>query len=119
MSMVRHHFVMKNGIPKKYSNMKVLLSSNVNILKQGKELYQANCMACHGSSGRGDGPLSETLTPSPIDLSRFTKMHMATDSYLFWTISEGGEPVESDMPAFKDVLNAEEMSKIILYIRQL
>lgn len=119
MSMVRHHYVMRNGIPDKYSKMKVSLTPTPERLKQGKKLYQTNCMACHGTSGRGDGPAAKSLTPSPIDLVRFTKMHMATDGYLFWTISEGGTPIKTAMPAFKDSLKKAEMSKIILYIRQL
>ena len=30
-------------------------------IAEGKELYQAQCVACHGASGRGDGPSSYTL----------------------------------------------------------
>jgi hypothetical protein len=119
MSMVRHKYVMRNGVPKKYSRLKVNLSPTSEIIGQGKKLYEANCLTCHGASGRGDGPAGQNLTPSPIDLTRSTKMRMATDSYLFWTISEGGAPVNTAMPGFKSSLKQEEISKIILYIRQL
>jgi len=30
-------------------------------VERGRELYQAQCVACHGASGRGDGPSSFTL----------------------------------------------------------
>src|SRR5258706_348194 len=30
-------------------------------LAQGKELFIAACLPCHGASGRGDGPVSATL----------------------------------------------------------
>lgn len=38
------------------------------------------------------------------------------DAYTFWAVSEGGEPVGSDMPSFKGVLSEEERWQIILYI---
>ncbi len=46
-------------------------------------------------------------------------MPMATDSYLLWTLSEGGAPVGSAMPPFKGLLSEEEMWKIIRYLREL
>lgn len=39
----------------------------------GKEEYQANCAACHGSSGKGDGPQAEMLATKPADLSMLAK----------------------------------------------
>lgn len=38
------------------------------------------------------------------------------DAYTFWAISDGGEPVGSAMPAFKEVLSDTERWQIILYI---
>jgi mono/diheme cytochrome c family protein len=46
-------------------------------------------------------------------------MPMASDSYLFWTISEGGAPVGSAMPPFKQTLTDDEIWKIITYVRTL
>ena len=35
-------------------------------VRQGQNLYATNgCGSCHGPDGRGDGPLSKTLTPPP------------------------------------------------------
>jgi mono/diheme cytochrome c family protein len=39
--------------------------------------------------------------------------------YLFWTISEGGAPVGSAMPPFKQTLNEGDIWKIITYLRAL
>src|SRR5215212_9425610 len=38
-------------------------------LARGASVYQANCASCHGSLGRGDGPLAGSLNPRPADLS--------------------------------------------------
>ncbi len=45
------------------------------------------------------------------------RMPMAVDEYLLWTISEGGKPFETDMPAFKDVLTPEEIWQVIAFMR--
>jgi mono/diheme cytochrome c family protein len=35
----------------------------------GKMDYEANCAACHGRNGKGDGPLSTELRTKPPDLT--------------------------------------------------
>jgi mono/diheme cytochrome c family protein len=35
----------------------------------GRAIYNDNCTACHGVSGKGDGPNAADLTPKPADLS--------------------------------------------------
>jgi len=41
-------------------------------LELGKAVYEggAGCVACHGQSGRGDGPVAFALNPKPRDLTR-------------------------------------------------
>lgn len=39
----------------------------------GAILYQRYCAACHGRTGRGDGPAASALTPPPTDLTRVEK----------------------------------------------
>ena len=38
------------------------------------------------------------------------------DGYNFWSISEGGEPMGSSMPSFKDMLSAKQRWQVLLYI---
>ena len=38
----------------------------------GKTAFEANCAACHGVSGHGDGPLAQTFNPPAAD---FTTAH--------------------------------------------
>ncbi len=119
MSMQRHHYVMRNGLPGEYAGKRNPLGNSAEDLARGKTLYQSNCAACHGAQGRGDGPAGESLNPRPANIARFAKMPMASDPYLYWTISEGGTPVKSAMPPFKSVLKEQEIWQIIAYLRRM
>lgn len=39
-------------------------------LPTGRALFMENCASCHGSAGRGDGPLAAGLPRPPADLTR-------------------------------------------------
>jgi mono/diheme cytochrome c family protein len=39
---------------------------------EGAKLYATLCAACHGVSGRGDGPAAGAMTPPPTDLTQST-----------------------------------------------
>ena len=119
MSMARHRYVMRNGVPSDYSSSKNPLSATEGRLRDGRMLYEANCSTCHGATGQGDGPAGTNLNPRPSNLARFIRMPMATDPYLFWTISEGGTPIQSAMPPFKTALSEKEVWEIIGYLRSM
>ena len=36
------------------------------LLTRGREIYLARCVACHGTLGRGDGPLAANLIGPPV-----------------------------------------------------
>lgn len=36
---------------------------------KGKTLYETNCSSCHGTSGKGDGPVGVALQPAPRDFT--------------------------------------------------
>ena len=38
----------------------------------GSQLFRAHCAPCHGSTGRGDGPIAAQMRKTPPDLTRFT-----------------------------------------------
>jgi mono/diheme cytochrome c family protein len=118
-SMRRHHYAMKRGLPDSFQGLDNPLPAVVSVLAVGQHVYEQNCSACHGDEGRGDGPAADSLSPRPANLRHLMRMPMmASDAYLFWTIAEGGEPVDTDMPAFRDALTTEEIWSAIQYIRQ-
>ena len=116
-SMIRHHYAMRNGIGSEYSSMKNSLVMNEETFNSGKSLYEENCSSCHGSSGCGDGQAGKELNPRPAKIANISKLPMASDGYLFWTIYEGGTPIQTAMPAFKGSLTQEEIWEIIIYLR--
>lgn len=42
-------------------------------MSAGQQYFQRYCSACHGLSGRGDGPAAPALRPPPADLTRIAQ----------------------------------------------
>ena len=82
----------------------------------GQALYVENCVPCHGTEGRGDGPNSTTFNPPPAD---FASGHTGThpDGDLFFWIQNGIE--DTPMPAFEDQFSREEIWHLVNYVRRL
>lgn len=119
MATLRHQYFMQYGIPPKYADQVDPLPDTAANVSAGKKLYEASCASCHGPSGLGNGPAGQALNPPPANIAATSQMPMATDGYLYWTIAEGGAPLHSAMPAFKDTLKPDAIWQIILYLRQL
>jgi hypothetical protein len=117
-SMVRHHFVRHHGIDPRYAAKVNPLNATAANLQEGKRLYEQHCTICHGPTGGGDGEAGKTLTPPPPNIAALGKMPTATDGYVYWTIAEGGVPVGTAMPPFKNLLKEDEIWKLILYLRE-
>jgi mono/diheme cytochrome c family protein len=117
MGMARHMYFMRNGVPAAYRGKSSPLAPTAQDIREGAELYADNCATCHGDRGYGDGEGGRELSPRPANLARMIRMPMMTDRYLFWTLAEGGEPVGSAMPAFKDGLSDNEIWTVIAAMR--
>lgn len=39
----------------------------------GKREFESNCAACHGPTGKGNGPVTDLLKKSPPDLTQLAK----------------------------------------------
>ncbi len=83
-------------------------------IARGKELYVQGCVACHGVTGKGNGPASVALDPKPADHTS-PKMLEETDGSLFWKISTG----RGAMPTFEDTYPAEDRWHLVNYVRTL
>lgn len=84
---------------------------NANTLAAGQKLYTNNCLTCHGSSGRGDGPGGASLEKKPADLSSLVKGQ--SDGALFWKISEGRSP----MVSWKGSLSETQRWELVNYVK--
>ena len=40
-------------------------TSSLEMINKGRELFKANCSACHGDNGQGNGPSASMLNPKP------------------------------------------------------
>jgi putative copper export protein/mono/diheme cytochrome c family protein len=85
---------------------------------RGETVFAANCVACHGPSGRGDGPAAAGLRIKPADL---TMPHIweHTDGEMFWWLSHGIEDPEGGMamPGFAATLSADDRWALIDFLR--
>lgn len=115
--MQRHWTFMNGNIPRAYVGLKNPLDESDETIARGEKLYAANCARCHGHEGMGEGEAGNDLYPSPALLAFVVQMPIALDSYLMWTVSEGGEDFNTEMPAFKDTLSQGEIWQIIAYMR--
>lgn len=89
--------------------------------KAGKTKYDANCVGCHGATGKGDGPAAAALNPKPGDMTDGKVMKALTDKYLFDIIKDGGAAVKKAaiMPGSAKKFSDQEISDIVAYIRSL
>lgn len=83
---------------------------------QGRELYAANCVACHQTSGRGDPALAPALRSSPWVLGSDEKLARILLHGLNGPIDVLGQHFESEMPAF--ALGDAELAAILTYVRR-
>lgn len=78
-------------------------------------LFEQLCVACHGKTGRGDGPAAVALNPKPADLGD-PKFHGArTDAQLLEVIASG----KGLMPPLGKQLSKEQIESLVRYIRSL
>jgi mono/diheme cytochrome c family protein len=91
--------------------------------KKGKEKYMENmrCSACHGDSGKGDGPAAFALNPKPRNYTDCAVMGKKPDAELFKVIKEGGPAVGLSplMAPFGSQLNDKEVWDVVAFIRSI
>jgi mono/diheme cytochrome c family protein len=88
--------------------------ANADTTAAGKKIFASSCLACHGATGKGDGPAANALTPKPRDLS-VPAIQNQTDGSMFWKITTGKAP----MPAFEKLIAENDRWNVINYVRTL
>lgn len=81
---------------------------------KGKTVYGTYCANCHGLTGKGDGPIGQSLLPPAANL---TTSGNKSDTELLKTI-QNGRPGTA-MPSWKGDLSAQDILNVLSYIRTL
>jgi cytochrome c oxidase cbb3-type subunit 3 len=83
---------------------------------RGEQLFQENCAFCHAADGTGKNWIGSFLNPHPRNLTDPQVMSTMTKASLKTVIQEGLPG--TTMPAWKNVLNNEQIASIIAYINR-
>jgi len=89
------------------------------MIERGREIYKANCAACHGDTGKGDGPGAGVLKPPPRDHTDKAYMDTLSDKEIGDIIKMGGairgKPLMPSHPQF----NPDDLAAVVAYVRSL
>lgn len=75
---------------------------------RGAQLYAQHCIACHGRSGQGDGPIAAQLAVAPPDLTALSIANRGVfpaDDVMAQIYGYHGRYVAGAMPEFGPVLD--------------
>lgn len=82
-------------------------------ISRGHAAFRENCVACHGATGDGRGPMAKDLKVPPADL---TAPHVGTHTLgdIFHWLTFGGQ--SGVMPAFGNLLEQDDRWDVINYL---
>jgi mono/diheme cytochrome c family protein len=89
------------------------------VLAKGKSIYKANCVACHGESGKGDGPAAGVLKPKPRDHTDAVYMSTISDEEMGKVIRFGGAIKGKPLMPSNPQINGKDLEALIAYTRSL
>jgi mono/diheme cytochrome c family protein len=101
------------AVPTSEKTKKSPIAASPKVAEQGKKVAQANCVACHGTTGKGDGPAAIALNPKPADWTS-KKVQDETDGEVFWKITTG----RGAMPSWKHLSESDRWA-LVQHIRTL
>lgn len=83
-------------------------------LAEGRRLYEANCAACHGARGLGDGPQAQGLTPPAAPVGDASAMVDVTPALMYRIISVG--IAGTSMAGWAANLSPDQRWNVVAYI---
>lgn len=99
--------------PEAARKLKNPVAADKTSLEEGKQLYERQCLVCHGEKGDGNGPWVDKLPTKPGNFTDAKRMGGMTDGELFWKISKGRD----QMPPFEYTLTEKARWQLVNFIR--
>jgi mono/diheme cytochrome c family protein len=89
----------------------VIGSPSVSQAQDGQKIFSVKCAACHGETGKGDGPLAKNFDPKPRDLCLPEFWQGDVDKKISDSVIKG----KGQMVPIK--LSPEELKAVIAYMK--
>ena len=89
------------------------------VLDRGAALYKANCVACHGETGKGDGPGAGVLKPPPRDHTNRPYMSTLSDKDIGDIVKMGGAMKGKPLMPSHPQISGDDLSALVAYVRSL
>lgn len=87
-------------------------------LEEGRQIFETNCVACHGAGGKGDGAAAAAMEPKPRDLTDAAYMKGRPLATLRQVITEGGQSagLSPMMMGWKASLSPDQIESVLMYV---
>jgi mono/diheme cytochrome c family protein len=95
------------------TKLKNPVASSPEAIAQGKKLFMIYCTPCHGSEGKGDGPVAKRAQFPPPSLPLAAGRR--SDGFLYGTIRNGG----AIMPSFGHAMSPDERWALVNFLRSI